>query len=379
VRIVLIGYDGAQGLDVFGPAEAFGTAARRGAPAGYDVRLASVGGGPIRATSGIPIVTEDLLTLTPRQSDTVLVVGGGEAAIRAAIATRPLVRWVARAARLVRRVGSVCSGAFVLAQAGILDGRRAATHWSACARLTAFRPQITVDAQSIFVRDGHVWTSAGVTAGIDLALAMIEEDCGRDWADRIAAQLVVYVRRPGFQSQFSDALIAQRAGSGSLAGALEKVRANLAGRVDLPAFSRAAGMSLRTLHRRCLQELGATPAKVLERLRVERARLLLGTTELGAKQVSGRVGLENPARLTRAFRRTLGVTPRDYAAVFGTAARTKTFASARRGGGGGGPGRRRPTRGAARRKRPAPRRRRGGACRCHRRSGSAPRTSSRRS
>ncbi|HVZ87800.1 MAG TPA: helix-turn-helix domain-containing protein [Polyangia bacterium] len=354
---MLVAYPGAQGLDVFGPAEVFGTAARHKGPVPYDVRLASVGGGPIRATSGIPIMTEDLRRLKPRRSDTVLVVGGDDAAVRAALADQALVRWVARAARVAGRVGSVCSGAFVLAQAGVLDGRRAATHWSACARLAAFRPRVAVDAESIFVRDGHVWTSAGVTAGIDLALAMVEEDCGRAWSDRVAAQLVVYVRRPGFQSQFSEALVAQKAESDSLARALEKMRSGMSGRLDVRGFARAAGMSLRTLHRRCRAELGATPAKVLERVRVERARLLLGTTDLAAKQVSGRVGLDNPARLTRAFRRTLGVTPRDYAALFGAASRPrratggrpKTAASGRRGGGGGGPDRRRPTPGATRR------------------------------
>jgi transcriptional regulator GlxA family with amidase domain len=207
-RVLLVAFDGAQGLDVLGPAEVFASVTRY-APGGYDVVLAAAGGGRIRATSGVRMIVRDLLRLRPAATHTVLVVGGEDGAIRAAVASRALVAWVARAARIVRRIGSVCSAAFVLAQAGVLDGRRAATHWSACAQLSAFRPQVTVDANAIFVQDGRVWTSAGVTTGIDMALAMVEED--HDWrmADAIAARLVLYTRRPGFQSQFSEALVAR--------------------------------------------------------------------------------------------------------------------------------------------------------------------------
>jgi transcriptional regulator GlxA family with amidase domain len=319
MRIVLVAFDGAQGLDIFGPAEVFAAAARAGALPRYEVRLASVGGRAIRATSGIPLVTEDLRRIAPRRTDTVLVVGGEDSALRIALASTALERWIKRASPIVRRIGSVCSGAFVLAQAGILDGRRAATHWSVCQRLAAFRPEVTVEANAIFVRDGKVWTSAGVTAGIDLALALVEEDCGRGIADAVAARLVVYVRRPGFQAQFSDTLTAQAAASSTLGRALEKARSSSTRPLDVVGFARAAGMSVRTLHRSCRRELGTTPAKLLERLRAEHARLLLSTTALGTKAVAARTGFENPARMTRAFRRTLGVTPRDYRLVFGRA------------------------------------------------------------
>jgi transcriptional regulator GlxA family with amidase domain len=320
MRIVIIAFEGAQGLDVLGPAEVFGAAARFGRRAGYTVEVASPGGGTIRATSGVAIGTRDLLRLSPRRSDTVLVAGGDEAGVRGALASRPLVRWLARAARVVRRVGSVCSGAFVLAKAGILDGRRAATHWSACRLLAERWPRVNVDADAIFVRDGRVWTSAGVTTGIDMALAMVEQDCGREQADTVAARLVVYARRPGFQAQFSEALVAQRAASGGLARALDEVRAAPARPLDVEGLARAAGMSLRTLHRRCRAELRTTPAKLLERLRAEHARLLLGTTDLGTKAIAARAGFDNPERMARAFRRTLGVTPRDYRLVFGAGA-----------------------------------------------------------
>jgi transcriptional regulator GlxA family with amidase domain len=317
MRIVLIAFDGAQGLDVFGPAEVFSAAARSPTRARYRVLLASVGGGAVRATSGIALAAVDLRRLRPRRTDTVLVVGGEEAAVRAAVAGRALAAWLASAARTVKRIGSVCSGAFLLAQAGILDGRRAATHWSACDRLAAFRPQAVVDADAIFVRDGKVWTSAGVTTGIDLALAMVEEDYGRALADEVAARLVVYARRPGFQAQFSDVLVAQTAASGALARAIEGLRAHPTPGFDVADLARAAGMSLRTLHRRCAEQLATTPAKLLERLRAEHARLLLTTTALGTKTVAARAGFVSAARMARAFRRTLGVTPREYRLRFG--------------------------------------------------------------
>ncbi len=316
MRIVLVAFEGNQGLDVFGPAEAFSAANRSAGAEKYQIVLASVGGKRVRATSGIELGTRALERITPRRSDTVLVVGGEEAAIVAALRSAVLVSWLKRAAGVVRRIGSVCSGAFVLASAGILDGRRAATHWSVCQQLSEFRPQVTVDADAIFVQDGKVWTSAGVTTGIDMALALIEQDCGRKIADSAAARLVVYVRRPGFQAQFSDALLSQTSTGDSLHPALELARKNPARRLDVAELARVAGLSLRTLHRRCAEEMGTTPAKLIERLRTEHARLLITTTRLEAKVVAARSGFANPARMARAFQRTLGLTPRAYRALF---------------------------------------------------------------
>jgi transcriptional regulator GlxA family with amidase domain len=318
-RILLVVFDGAQGLDILGPAEVFAGVARYHDLPGYDVVLAAVGGGHIRATSGVTMSVVDLARLRPGPDDTVLVVGGEERAIRFAVASKPLVAWLARAARVVRRIGSVCSGAFVLAQAGLLDGRRVATHWSACRRLAAFRPQLTVDANAIFVQEGRVWTSAGVTTGIDMALAMVEEDCGRPVADAIAARLVLYARRPGFQSQFSDVLVAQTEASEALAPVVGWARQNLRGRVDPVRLARRAGMSVRTFHRRCVEQLGTTPAKLVEGLRVEQARTLLATTELGIKTIAARCGFGSAPRMARAFERTLGVAPRDYRLMSGGA------------------------------------------------------------
>ena len=321
MRIVLIGFEGAQGLDIFGPADVFSAANRSLGRVKYQLVFASVGGKRVRCTSGIAVTTTALSTITPRRQDTVLVVGGGARGIRAALASAPLRSWLQRAALKVRRIGSVCSGAFLLAGAGVLDGRRAATHWSVTRELALYRPQVSVDADAIFVQDGKVWTSAGVTTGIDMALALVEEDFGRRVADSVAARLVVYARRPGFQAQFSETLISQSGADDALTRALQAARQSPAQHLDVPELAHAAGMSLRTLHRRCLAELGATPAKVIERLRTEHARLLVTTTELEAKVVAARSGFESPARMARAFQRTLGMSPRGYRALF---ARQKT-------------------------------------------------------
>jgi transcriptional regulator GlxA family with amidase domain len=311
-RVILVAFDGAQGLDIFGPAEVFAGVGRTTGVPTYEVVLASAGGRAIRATSGIAIQTRDLARLRPRAGDTVIVAGGDEGAVRRAVRSAALVAWIRRAAKIVRRIGSVCSGAFVLAAAGVLDGRRAATHWMSCDELAAFRPEVTVDKNAIFVIDGNVWTSAGVTTGIDMALAIVERDSGRRVADAVAARLVLYARRPGYQSQFSELLIAQTHASDSLEAAVSWARSNLRRPIDVPGLARKAAMSIRTLHRRCAEELGTTPAKLIERIRVEQARTLLATTSLAQKSIASQCGFGSAARLTRAFERTLGVAPSNY-------------------------------------------------------------------
>jgi transcriptional regulator GlxA family with amidase domain len=246
----------------------------------------------------------------------VLVAGGADKAIAAAANDRALLGWLARAARVVRRIGSVCDGAFIVASAGLLDGRRAATHWSSCDRLARSYPHVEVDKEAIFVRDGRVWTSAGVSTGIDMALAMVEEDHGQKLADAIAAHLVLYARRPGFQSQFSETLVAQTSVADPLGPLMAWLRANLRASLDVPKLARKAGMSVRSLHRHCLQALGTTPAKLVEKLRVEQARTLLATTELGTKTIAARSGFPSAPRMARAFERALGVSPRAYRLMF---------------------------------------------------------------
>ena len=313
-RIVVLAFEGAQTLDVTGPAEVFAATNRQLGRKAYAITLAARGGGSIRTSSGIAMATRDLLRVRPRDVDTVVISGGEEDAVASAAGDAACLRWIRRASGVVRRMSSVCSGAFVLAATGLLDGLRATTHWSACDRLAEFRPSVTVDRNAIFVREGRLWTSAGVTTGIDMSLAMVEEDHGRAVADGVAGRLVLYVRRPGFQSQFSDALVAQTSGSDPLGSAIAWARGHLAD-ADIDCVARRAGLSPRTLHRRCLEHLGTTPAKLLDKLRVEHARTLLSSTTMSAKALAVACGFGNPVRMKRAFQRELGMGPREYAVL----------------------------------------------------------------
>jgi transcriptional regulator GlxA family with amidase domain len=308
-RVILVAFDGVQTLDLSGPGEVFASAARQLGRGAYSVTLASRRGGRVRTTCGFELRTTRLDAVRPRRRDTVLVGGGEDAAIRSALADSKLLGWLASAASVVRRVGSVCSGAFLLAAAGVLDGRRAATHWSACDLLARMRPAVTVDANAIFVQDGHVWTSAGVTTGIDMALAMVEQDFDRPLADRVAARLVLYARRPGYQSQFSELLLAQADGGDPFGALVSRARTQLRA-LDVERLAKLAGMSGRTLHRRCREALGITPAKLVERLRVEHARTLLTTTRRPLKRIAHESGFSTAARMRHAFERELGIAPR---------------------------------------------------------------------
>lgn len=322
-RVIVVAFDDVQTLDALGPAEVFASACRRLEEPVYRVVLASTEGGPRRMSSGVTVETHDLRRLRPAATDLVLVAGGEDEPIRAACADAALLAWLRRAHAVVARLGSVCSGAFVLAAAGLLDGKRAATHWSSCERLARYFPAVTVDREAIFVEDGRLWTSAGVTTGIDMALAMVERDLGAAVADAIAAHLVLYVRRPGFQSQFSEALVAQTSSSDPLGAAIAWARGHL-DEADVELLAQRAGLSVRTLHRRCIAVLGLTPAKLLDKLRVEQARTLIaerGYRGQLAKTVAAASGFGNAARMQRAFVRQLGMAPREYRALHGGEAR----------------------------------------------------------
>ncbi len=317
-RVIVVAFEGVQTLDVTGPAEVFAAASRASGREVYRVIVASIGGGARTTSCGLAIHTVALARIRPRRGDTVVVAGGEDGPIRAAIRDAALTRWLGRASRVATRVTSVCSGAFVLAAAGLLDGKRATTHWSACAELARRFPAVTVDGNAIFLRDGAVWTSAGVTTGIDMALAIVEDDLGRAIADDVAARLVLYMRRPGFQSQFSDALVAQTTGADPIGPAIAWARTNLA-RADVEALARHAGLSVRTLHRRCLEHLATTPAKLIDKLRVEHARTLLATGRVPHKALAAACGFASPAQMNRAFERQLGLGARAYRELHGRA------------------------------------------------------------
>jgi transcriptional regulator GlxA family with amidase domain len=233
----------------------------------------------------------------------------------AAAADPALVAWVRRRATQARRVASVCTGAFLLAAAGVLDGRRAVTHWKDCARLAQRFPAVHVEADPIFICDGPVWTSAGVTAGIDLALALVEEDLGRPTALDVARHLVVFLKRPGGQAQFSAALALQAADDRF--GALHHwINHHLEDELPLSVLADQAGMSERSFSRHYAAATGQTPARAIERLRVEAARRLLSQSPTSVKRIARRCGFGSEETMRRSFLRLLAVTPQDYRSRF---------------------------------------------------------------
>jgi transcriptional regulator GlxA family with amidase domain len=243
-----------------------------------------------------------------------LIIAGGPG-VEAAAADPLLVDWVRQRAAKARRVASVCTGAFLLAASGALDGRRAATHWSVCKEFAQRYPAVRVEPDPIFVRDGSVWTSAGVTAGIDLALALIEQDLGRTVALAVARYLVVFLKRPGGQAQFSTALSLQSAEDKF--GALHDwINKHLADDVSLPTLADQAGMSERSFSRHYADATGLTPARAVERLRVEAARRMLSESRLPVKRISQRCGFGSEETMRRSFLRILSATPQDYRARF---------------------------------------------------------------
>jgi transcriptional regulator GlxA family with amidase domain len=316
-RVVLAAYDDAEILDVAGPASVFRAASqlRRTGARPYDVVVAHVGGaGRDVVCSGVALQAERALDDVRGRIDTLIV--PGSFAVASAPVSAPIVDSVRRAARRSTRVASVCTGSFVLGAAGLLDGKRVATHWAGCALLRARHPACRVEDDAIFVRDGALWTSAGVTAGIDLALAMVEEDHDRELALRVARWLVVYLQRPGGQSQFSVPLAAQTAETEPIRDVVAYVREHPSGDLRVPALARRAGMSERNFARVFRRELGESPAEHVEAARVEAARRALETTAKPVKRIAADCGFGTAETLHRVFRRALRVTPGDYRARF---------------------------------------------------------------
>jgi transcriptional regulator GlxA family with amidase domain len=316
-RIALVGFDGFQVLDIAGPAEVFAKANGHlpevaANPFRYEVTIASPAGGVITSSTGIQLAGTIALADLPDDLDTVMVAGGPEAALRTVATTSGILKWLAVRAPPTRRVASVCTGAFLLGVAGLLEGRRATTHWSATKTLAAMLPKTEVVPDAIFVGDGHVFTSAGVTAGIDLALAFVERDAGPQAALATARELVLYLRRSGGQSQFSTSLAAQAKAADGLRGIVGWIAEHPDGDLSVPALADRAAMSGRTFARAFRAETGMTPAKYVELVRLDRAKQLLETTKWPLARVADRSGLGSAATLARTFRRQLGVTPEDY-------------------------------------------------------------------
>ncbi|WP_321890676.1 GlxA family transcriptional regulator [Paraburkholderia tropica] len=322
-------------LDACGPVEAFWRAelAVRAASArqsptpspgeahAYRVTVASLAGGVLPTFAGLPVVTERLDTIDPATLDTLIVPG-----IPIDDTTVPdpaLVAWIAAAAPRARRVASVCTGAFYLAAAGLLDGRRATTHWRNAAQLARRYPQIDVDPEPIWLRDERdgraVWTSAGVTAGIDLSLALIEEDYGHAVAMQAARRLVVFMKRPGGQAQFSETLEAQSAAGGAFEALHGWMAANLHVELSVERLAEEARMSPRTFARRYVEAVGRTPARTVAAMRIEAAAHALAQSRRPVKRIAADCGFGSEQNLRRAFERRYGVLPVDYRARFSAA------------------------------------------------------------
>ncbi|MFG1921935.1 GlxA family transcriptional regulator [Cryptosporangium sp. NPDC048952] len=310
--VVVVLFDGVQSLDVTGPLEVF-AGANRTAPATYRLITASPGGKPVRASCGLMLVPDEPLEKT--KTAHTLVVPGGEG-------TRDLdpdvVTWLRERAPEATRLVSVCTGAFLLAEAGLLDGRRATTHWRTCDTLAKRYPQIDVDPEPIFVRDGPVATSAGVTAGIDLALALVEEDLGREVALSIARHLVMFLHRPGNQAQFSTQMAAQVADRAPLREVQRWIVDNPRADLSVEALARRANLSPRQFARAFAAEVGRTPGRYVDAVRLETARRVLEESDESVDRVARRSGYGTTEAMRRAFVRTLGVAPGEYRQRFST-------------------------------------------------------------
>lgn len=308
----MVVFPGVQLLDATGPFQVLATAndltRQAGQPLPYSVKLVAAQPGAIESSSGMVLFAESLPS--PGEPVDTLIVAGGPGT-RAACGDRGLLDWVVGRAAGARRVASVCTGAFVLAAAGLLDGRRATTHWSRCSELAARFPAVLVEQDPIFINDGKIWTSAGVTAGIDLTLALVEADLGRAAATSVARWLVVFAKRPGGQSQFSTEMALS--GSDATFDRLHDwMKQNLRGDLAVPALAEQAGMSERSFLRHYRQVTGLTPARAVERVRVEAARHALGATSLPIKRIARDCGFGTEETMRRSFMRVLAVPPHEY-------------------------------------------------------------------
>ncbi|MDA8062316.1 MAG: GlxA family transcriptional regulator [Actinomycetota bacterium] len=311
--LAVVAYDDFQLLDLAGPVEVFDVAAKLGATPGYRCVVVTPGGLPVRSSSGVEVAADtSLADLAQRRSplDTLLVVGG--LGSRSAAEDHELLNQLTAVAGRARRITSVCTGALVLGAAGLLDGYHATTHWAWCDELAQSRPGVIVEADRIYVQDRDRWTSAGVTAGIDLALALVDDDHGAEIAHGAARWLVVFARRPGGQAQFSAQLRAQPARTPAIAEVQRWLPDHLAEDLSVAALARRAGMSQRSFARAFRSETATTPAAHVMDLRVEAARRLLETTELTVAAIATAVGFNHAETLHRAVARHLATTPDRY-------------------------------------------------------------------
>jgi transcriptional regulator GlxA family with amidase domain len=311
--VAMVTFPHATLLDVVGPTEVFHTANQLGADEPYELVVASGAGGPVRASSGLVVDTVAVAEVAG-PVDTLMATGG--VGVQAAARDEELVTGVARLAGGARRVTSVCTGTFLLGAAGLLEGRRVTTHWGRAGALARQFPALDIDPDRIFIHDGSVWTSAGVTAGIDLALALVEDDHGPDLAREVARWLVVFVQRPGGQGQFSSHVAVAAPRRGEVRQVLDTIAADPAADLSVAALARGAGLSERHLARMFRAETGTTVAEHVESVRVDVARRLLESEDTSLGMVARRCGFGTVETFHRAFKRRTGITPGEHRARF---------------------------------------------------------------
>ncbi len=313
-RVGFVVYNGTNLLDLAGPMQVFATASEQAEEFGgghtYEVSVLSAAGGPIRCSAGPAIESEPIDRLDSGQLDTLLIVGG-HGAFQAAADVR-LLDWLRRRGPECRRIGSICTGTFVLAAAGLLKGRRVVTHWDYIDRFHSSFPDISVDSDAIYYEDGPFWTSAGVTAGLDMALALVERDLGHALALRTARRLVFYLHRPGGQAQFSVHLNARSIRSARLKKVIDRILERPSSDLGVESLARLAAMSKRTFLRSFQRELSMTPAEFIRRSRLETARRLLEQSRDGVEQVSIKAGFGSRSAMRRAFQTQLRISPQAY-------------------------------------------------------------------
>ncbi|OBF53105.1 transcriptional regulator [Mycobacterium sp. 852002-53434_SCH5985345] len=315
-KVVIAGFPGVQALDVVGPHDVF-TGASLLTGGGYEVVVGSVGGGPVATPTGLAFVAAPLPAPNdPNEKiDTVVLPGGG--GVEAARSDTELIGWIKAVAGTARRVVTVCTGAFLAAEAGLLDGQRVTTHWAFAGRLAREFPAIEVDADPIFVRTSDtVWTAAGVTAGIDLALSLVEDDHGTEVAQTVARWLVLYLRRPGGQTQFAAPVWMPRAKRNAIRAVQEAIEAQPGGEHSIDELARRAAMSPRHFTRVFTAEVGEAPGQYVERVRTEAARRQLEETDDTVVAIATRCGFGTAETMRRNFLRRVGIPPDQYRKAF---------------------------------------------------------------
>lgn len=320
-RVVIPLYPGFQPLDVAGPHEVLAGANSALDHLGRDdprylIELYASAVGPIRGESGLALHADHTLAQIGEPVDSLLVPGGNTAVERAET-DRSLIDWIGTVATSSRRVATICSGTFLAAAAGLCDGRRVTTHWSRAGQLAHFCPSAKVEPDAIYVRDGTLWSSAGVTAGIDLALALVEDDLGDEIAQLVARYLVVYLRRPGGQTQFAAPVWSEPVTRGPVSAARDLVHADPGDDHSVTVLAARVGLSERHFTRIFRDQVGESPARYVERVRVDAARQLLGSEPAGLEEVARRCGFGTTETMRRAFHRRLGLSPDTYRRQFG--------------------------------------------------------------